>query len=344
MSDTAAPRSHAIIAWSFGGVLAIAILVGSSGGEIGRTAYGDGLIYRYVAGNLTTDPADVHQVVVERGTSLRYGRIGLPAVIWVLGLGQRDLLPWGQAIAVVLSAAAISGAAAAMFPRGGLIGAVVPFLAPGVALSIAGGYAEVVALALALWAVVWALRDRWWIATALLSAAMLTRENAGAMALGLFLWVLIRRRYREALILTLSLAPLAGWYLFVAWRYGHVPVLDPYLRTATDTVGLPIIAPFNSVFDSVSAGAVAAAAFHLALGVIAVLLARRSTLGFLAAIASAQLLITGPFAWRFVGDASRTGVFIQVLTLMAMVVWLRPAWRERENDMTRSSNTTPVPA
>ena len=308
--------------------MASAVVVGSSGGDPDRLGYGDGLIYRYVASHLTTPPDQIHEVVRVRGTSLRYGRIGLPILIWLGSAGQDEAMPYVQSAILIIATGAASAALVAMFPGAGLLAALAPFLIPGFVMTLAGGFAEAFAVGLVLWAVIMAMRERWWLCAALISFALLTRENVAWLAVGLFAWLIIRQRYRGAAILTTAIVPLIGWYLVVAARYGHVPLLDPYLRTETDTVGVPLLAPLRSLTEGFATPSVIIAAVHLGLAAIAFTLVRRSMVGFLAAATAVQMLITGPFAWRFVGEGVRTAVFIQPFTLLAVIAWRRPAWTD----------------
>src|SRR5438876_9689988 len=194
-------------------LVAIVALISISRGHINDTAYGDGLIYRYVASHLTTPPDEIDPVVSSRGTSVRYGRIGFPALIWVTAAGHNNAMPWSQVALMVLAAGAAGVAVALMFPSVGPISALFPFIAPGFSLSLVGGYAEVPAVAIALWAVIMARRERWWPAAALLAAAILIREDAGVILIGIIVWELLHRR-PKALILLTSVLPLLGWYAF----------------------------------------------------------------------------------------------------------------------------------
>lgn len=290
------------------------------------TAYGDGLIYRYVASHLTTSPSDIDPVVSSRGTSVRYGRIGFPALIWLASAGQNSAMPWAQASLIVLFAGAAGTATALLFPRAGPIGALLPFLVPGFSLSVVGGYGEVMAVALGLWAVILVGRARYWKAAGLLAIAMLTRENAGAVLVGLVVWQLIHRRPKPAAILLSSLVPLAAWYVFVDARFGHIPLLDPYLRTTTDTIATPFVAVWHSLTQG-QAASIAAAAIHLTLALIAFWLWRKDVLAVVAAAAGLQVLSSGVFAWHFIGDAMRAFTFLELFLLLTL---LRYRWPEPE--------------
>jgi hypothetical protein len=70
------------------------------------------------------------------------------------------------------------------------------------------------------------------------------------------------------------------------------------------------------------------ASLHLAAALVAILLARRSLFGFIAAAASLQVFVSGPFAWRYIGDGARTGLFLQLFIALAILAWRRPAWAD----------------
>jgi hypothetical protein len=309
-----------------------AIVVASWAGDPKhRTAYGDGLLYRFVAAHLAAGPAEVaradpDRVILERGPSLRYGRIGLPAAIWVASGGDPDLIPVAQPAVLVAAAGAAGAATAALFPGAGPLGALLPFLAPGFSLSLAGGYAEVLAVALGLWAVWLVVRGRPWPAALLLGAAILAKENAAFVLAGLALWLALRRRWREVAVLAAGLVPVAAWWGAVAARFGHPPPLDPYLREATTTVGAPVAALVQSLVEPSSTRSLVMLLAHLVAAGVAVALLRTSLFGLLAVVASVQLLAVGPFGWRYVGDAARVSSLLEVLVALAVACWLRPAW------------------
>lgn len=321
-----AARARILRSGVAGGFLALAILVVASGGDVDRMGSGDGLIARYVAAHLSTDPGDVDPVVTSRGTSLRYGRIGLPAAIWVASAGRPSLMRYAHPAVIVLAAGAASAATAALFPGAGLLAALLPFLAPGFPLSIEAGFSEVLAVALVLWAIRFATLGRWWPCAAVLAAAVPTRENTVAILAALTVWALLRKDRRGAAILMTSLAPVAAWFAFVAARYGHVPPLDPYLRETTDTVGPPVVALIESLTRALSTEAAVIAAVHVAAGLVALALARASIFGFAGSFTAVQLLVAAPYAWRFAGEAARTSVFIQLFAILALAARLRPDW------------------
>jgi hypothetical protein len=298
-------------------LFAAGIILASSRGQVDRMAYGDGLIYRYVAAHFAQPPGDVDPVVVERGTSLRYGRVGLPAAIWVASAGRPSAMRYAHPAVIVLAAGGAGAAAALLIPGAGGFAPILPFLAPGFSIGVAGGFGEVLAVAFGLWAVVLAGRGRWPAAAAALAGAILTRENAGAILLGLVVWYVFIRRDRRAVVLLLSLVPVGIWYVFVDARYGHVPILDPYLRVATDTIAPPFIAVWRSL-TAAPAGPALTAAIHVALMLLAFTLWRRSVFGAVSAAAGLQVLSAGKFSWHFEGEAVRAFTFLQIFLILAI--------------------------
>jgi hypothetical protein len=310
-------RHPLLTSWFLGSALAAATLLAYSRGDVDRMVFGDGQVSQNVAAHLTTAPADVHPVVAERGTSLRYGRIGLPIATWIASAGRPAAMRYAQPAVIVVAAGAVSAATMLLLPGAGLVAVLLPFLAVGFLLSILGGYAEVLGAALALWAIVFGVRGRWLPAVLLLAAAMLTRENAGGVVIGLAVWSLIARRPRRLLWLAASLVPVAAWHLFVLARFGHLPLLDPYLRVATDTIGPPFLALWRSITQTPARSA-ATAALHLAVALVALRLWRSSPIGAVAAATAIQVFWAGPFAWHFIGDATRVFTFLQLFTVLAV--------------------------
>jgi hypothetical protein len=303
-----------------GAFIAVLILWSHAKGDINRTAYGDGLIYRYVASHLDQPKAEVDPVVSSRGTSLRYGRIGLPGAIWLLSAGRATAMPWAQAGLMVFSAAIASAAMSRLMPIG-LLAALLPFLAPGFPEALSGGFADGFAAALCVCAVLLCVREHWFWAAMVMAIAILSRENAAVALLGLGAWGFLKRD-RRALLLALSLLPTMIWYGIIAARYGHIPILDPYLRVTTQTVGPPFVALFRSLAHPASVGAEIVVCFHIIAATIGIILGRRTIFGLLVATASLQLLISGPFAWQLIGEATRTAVILQVFVVSAIAAWV----------------------
>lgn len=323
-------RRRLLGAFALGAALATAIVVAQWASDPEhKTAYGDGLIYRFVAAHIGADEAEIAraeegQVVIDRGTSLRYGRIGMPAIVWLVSGGRASVMPTTQPIVMIAAAGFACAAAAAIFPRAGPLGALLPYLAPGFPLAIAGGFAEVVAVAFGLWAVWFALRDRWWQSALLLSAAILTKENAAVILIGLGAWLLVRRWWRPAFLLAAAVIPVAAFWLFIADRFGHIPPLDPYLRVSTTTIGTPGVALIQSFTDAYSMESIIVASIHIAAGLTVIALLRSSMFALIGSVAALQLLSVGPFGWKFIGDATRISTIFEVFVVLALAARIRP--------------------
>lgn len=320
---TAAPPFLAFLAGT--GVAAVLILI-AAGGNVDRMTSGDGEIHRYVAQHLTIAPDDVHPSLAESGPSLRYGRIGLPAALWLTSGGSHHIMRYVQPILMALSAGAASAAMVRLLPRAPRAILLVPFLVPGFGVAITGGFAEAPLLALMLWAITLALDDRWGWAAVLLGVGLVTKENAIVVVFGLGIWALLRKRPQALVGLVAGLIPVGGWYLFVRQRFGYLPPLDPFLRDTADTVGAPVLALGRSLVDPLSPGALAIALLHVTAWAVCIVLVRRSLFGLLGTVAGIQLLGAAPGAWVFLGDAVRISLFIQTFLFLTVIAWKEPAW------------------
>ena len=312
-------RSPLISAACLGAVLAAVMILAYSGGRVAKMTSGDGLFYRYVATHLDSGTNDLDPIVAARGPSLRYGRIALPAMIWVLSAGRPGAMPYTQPLIMVAAAAAIAAAARKLFPDRSPLVAVVPFVAVGLTLAIAGGYTEAVAVAFAAWALIAANEERWVASSVLVALAMLARENAAVVLLGLGAWCVYRKQWRPLIVLACSIIPVAIWHAIVAARFGHLPLADPYLWSGAQTARIPFVSLVRGFYDF-SAGATLAAAVHLVAGIAAVrlLVKQRTVLTFLAAAAALQLAAVPLLNWQYAGDTFRLFSFLEVFTLLAV--------------------------
>ncbi len=312
-------RAPFFLAWLLAAAVASVALLAESHGHIDRTAYGDGPIYRYVASHLTTPPRSIDPVVSGRGSSLRYGRIGFPLLIWLGAAGHDGAIPYSQAVWIVIGAGFAGAATSAMFLSAGRMASLFPFIAPGFSLAVVGGYGEVLAVAFALWATMLAARRRFWWAALCVAGALLTRENAIFVLIGLLVWALAKPDGRGALVLLTSLLPVAGRYAFVDARFGHIPAFDPYLRATTDTIGTPFVALWRSLTTG-PWGSVATASIHLLLAGLAFILFRATSIFRTVAAATAvQILGSGPGAWHYIGDGMRTSTFLELFTVIILL-------------------------
>ncbi len=309
---------------ALGAVFAVALILASSRGDVDRMTYGDGHFYLYVASHLDATPSTLIPTVAARGPALRYGRIGLPALVWLLSAGHPAAMSYAQPAAMVLCAAAIGAAAVLLLPRAPAPAALIPFVAVGLTLAISGGYVEPLAAAGCLWAIVLARRQLWVGSAAALAIAALSRESAVVVVVGLVVWALLQRDRRGATLLIASVLPALAWHAVVRARFGVWPVLDPYLAAGGDVSRVP----FKSIASALLDGSWAvrfAAGGHLALGVWCVTQWRTSALGAAAAAASFQVAIVPALTWSYLGDTFRTFALLESTTvlLIAFIVMSR---------------------
>jgi len=298
-----------------GFAIAIVVIAVSSHGHTDRMVFGDGRLFRAVASDLAGRNPQIQSYVRQSGTSLRYGRIGLPVLLWVASAGRPAAMPYAQPLLMILSAGAIAVAGYVLLGRRSMIAALTPFIAIGLTVSLAGGFAEPVAIAAVLWAIVLAREERFWLAAPLISFAILTRENSAAVLVGLLMWCAVRQHRRGAAILFVSLAPVAVWWAIVALRFGHIPIFDPW----TSRVAGSALASLWDATTSSAVGPMIVLALHLGLAVVAFWRWRSSLYGSVAAAAGLSIVWIGMDVWRYTGDAMRVSSFLEVFTILALV-------------------------
>lgn len=316
MSDPRSPREIALAGLA-GAFFAALIILISSQASVDHMTFGDGRLHRAVAMDLDANDPEIQATIGGSGPALRYGRIALPATLWALSGGDRDAMRYVQPAIMVLCAAAIAMAARTLIPKGPSMTALAPFLAVGLAVSVAGGFSEPLSVALALVAIVLVRRERYVPAAAAFAVAMLARENAGAVLIGVSAWEFFHGRRRGAAILWLSVVPVIAWHLVVAEKFGHLPLRDPWLID-TGALGTPLFNTWRSL-TSVDAGGIVLILVHLALVVVALRLWRTSILGAAAAASALPILTVGPFTWQYLGDAVRLSAFLEVLVVLGLV-------------------------
>lgn len=310
-------KPHVVGAWLIGAVVAGVLIVSASGGDVDRMTFGDGVFFRYISEHLTTPLEDVDPFVVSRGASYRYGRIGLPALMWASAAGRHEAIRWVQPILMVIAAGFAAAAAGVLFPRFGPAAALIPFAAIGFTLSLPGGFPEPVSVAFLLWAVVCVQKQRWWPAAVLFAIAMLTRETVALPMIGVLIWVAIRHGRRPALVLATSVLPTVAWHLFVSARYGHLPLLDPWNARQGGSV-----VPLRGIWQALSEESTATAMLivvHIAIGIAGILVARSSVVGAAAAASAVQLLWVPRLTFDFPGDTVRVFIYIEIFVVLALV-------------------------
>jgi hypothetical protein len=157
----------------------------------------------------------------------RYQRILLPALAWLLGLGQAAAIGWSILGVNLLSLVLGCVAAARLFdhfgaPRWWLVAY---GLNPGFILGVAQDLAEPLALALVTAGLWGCVANRHRTAVVVLTLAVLARETTLLVPAGLAAYYLVHeRRWRRALSYSVPLLVFAVWQLVVVWRVGALPV------------------------------------------------------------------------------------------------------------------------
>lgn len=315
-----------------------AVFIGAmSRGDVARMTFGDGELHRAVASNLAADGSNVPEALAGSGPALRYGRIGLPVVLWVLSGGQEAAMAYVQPIIMVLCAAGIAMTTVALLRPPSAIYALAPFVAAGLTASLAGGFSEPLAVLLAMLGVLLAEREHRWLAAAALAGALFTRENAVVVIVGIVAWSALHRRFRDAGAIAASVVPVALWHMIVDHRFGHLPLRDPWLID-TGALGVPFIAVGRAV-GSLTGSELVVLVLHLVLALAAIALWRRSASGAVAAVSALAVVSVGEFSWRYIGDAARLAVFLEVF----FVLVLTKARLESDHKMRRPPPQDPEP-
>jgi hypothetical protein len=119
----------------------------------------------------------------------------------------------------------------------------------------------------------------------------------------------------------------AAWHVVVWARFGALPLFDPHLRNNHE-LGPPFVALWRSLHIN-DPHVVAAIVVHVVLAAIAIMIARRSDLGAIAAVSAFFVIWNGPPQWFNVGDGVRLQVFLQIFTILGVAAML-PAMRRAE--------------
>lgn len=179
------------------------------------TAGYDGQYFHRLARNPVTRDQREFGTVLDR-PAYRHQRIGYPLVTWMAsGGGQAAAVPWAL-IGVNVAAMGALGVLAAQMARDAGRPAwwgFIPAAWPGLLVALSYDLSEVLAASLLAAALLTIRRERWVAATALLTAAGLTRETTLVVAAGVVGAAL------------LGVLPVRGWWASFADRSRGVPVL-----------------------------------------------------------------------------------------------------------------------
>ncbi|MGH2727326.1 MAG: hypothetical protein ACRDKS_10200 [Actinomycetota bacterium] len=310
-------RRGVVLAGVVGALITAAVILASSGGNLDRMTFGDGELHRAVAADLGADSRSVEPQIESSGPSIRYGRIGFPLMLWAFSGGQPAAMKYVQPMLMVACGAFITVVTYLLLPTQAVAWAVVPFFAVGLTVSLAGGFAEPLAVALGLLGVLLVERSKIGPAIVCIAAAILVRETSVVIVIGLIVWLTLRKSRRHAVFLIASLVPAAIWHVIVALRFGHFPLFDPWLYES-DTVGTPVVALIRAV-QRVGFSSLVVLAVHLILAISALYLARSSLFGTIALVSGLAMLNVGTNTWTYIGDATRVSVFLEIFVLLAFV-------------------------
>lgn len=206
--------------------------------------------YRYALDPTTLGTAEHRGIALD--LPLRAGRIGYPAIVWVVSLGGRTLLvPYALVavnIAGLVAIAWMGAILAERWNRAPIEGLLLPAWC-GFLFALSRDYADIAGAALCVGAIVVGPRRRPELYGLLLAAAALSRELYLALALGLLaerLWDVLRSRAlrirRSDLAWAIPITCYASWQ-FVAWTAtGSVPLLS-----GSDNRSLPVVGLLDAV-------------------------------------------------------------------------------------------------
>jgi hypothetical protein len=320
-------------------LVVLAISAARRTGEAGFFGPADPRFFRVVARNpLAAGRAFAH-LGGSAEASYRYGRVGFPLLAWFAAGGNAAWVGWSLIGVNLVAIAAVPFLSAFVLEDLGLdprLGALT-LLAPGLLLVYDRPYAEPLAIALVLGALLFVQRSRFGFAITLLAVAVCTRE---VCALVVVAWCV--RDFRDArpraFRWLLALVPYAAWTVWVRVRVGQLPFLanTPTRRDA-------IRPPFGGCIDGLTHSS---GTMHLTvivcvatamIGVGAGWRLRRSYLGSATLALSVLALTLGPNALRYLGDSLRVLALPQVFAILAAVVALAPSSQPARVDGTMTA-------
>ncbi|NQU40080.1 MAG: hypothetical protein HQ523_09020 [Lentisphaerae bacterium] len=156
----------------------------------------------------------------------RYQRIGYPALVWLVALGQPARFASAMVAVNLLAVLAGMLGVASLCRHRQCSQWVALFygMLSGLAIGIFRDLAGPTAMAWLVWAVVAFMTKRYWLTAALMTAAILSREILVVM-LPVFCFdaMVLNRDWRRGWVPGLALLPALGWQLYVTRRIGEAP-------------------------------------------------------------------------------------------------------------------------
>ncbi|MDQ6671595.1 MAG: hypothetical protein M3069_12760 [Chloroflexota bacterium] len=295
----------------------------------------DGQFYYYIA----RDPLLGGDALFMDAPAYRYQRILLPALAWLLGLGQAAAIGWSLLAVNVLSLVLGCATAARLFdhfraPRWWLLAY---GLNPGFVLGVVQDLAEPLALALVTAGVWGCVMGRHRTAVGALTLAVLARETTLIVPMGLAAYYLLgEHRTRRALSYCLPLLAFAVWQMVVVWRVGALPVRGVDQILTWPGVGLyQTLRPLLGLESGVSVsdlagtsrltGAVGMIAQACAAGLAVASFRVHSLLRWQLALQGLFVLCAGVPIWRDVASFPRDGMLLFFFFIVVVVAERNPS-------------------
>jgi hypothetical protein len=256
----------------------------------------------------------------------------MPALAWLLALGQPGLVGWTLValnLAAIVAIPVLSCALARIYCGDARLGLLV-LLLPGLMFAYSRPYAEALLIAVVLTAYLLEARGHRGGAIALFAYAILIKEIA-VLALIPFVWRgFTRRDPPEVARWLVALVPYGLWACWVRLRVGEFPFLahDP---SRSNALSLPFVGVMNGLRsqtpNTVFAAEVALAS--IALGLLAARCARGTEIGLAALLFAGLACCVGPNTLAYPGDTQRVLLVGQVVAFAALVPRLRVMLRRR---------------
>jgi hypothetical protein len=306
---------------------AAALLTVADGGIDRFYASDDPVFFRAVAGDPLGDGAAFDALGRPEEASYRYGRIGLPALGWLVALGHPPWLDASLVLVNLLALAAVPALVAALLASDGVepARAAAVVVLPSLLVLVTRVYAEPLMVAAVLVGLLLAERRRHLAAAGALAFAVLCKETAILAVVPLVARAARSHDRRPMLVAVASLVPYAAWTAWIAQRVGEVPILAD-TSSRRDALGLPLVG-LAHVWEARSAERVTVVLLVVVsavAGAAAGVVGRRQLVGVAAALFAALALCLGDGTLLHLGETLRLLLPVQVLAAAVLLAAVGP--------------------